>query len=252
MRNPTNAGPSRCSAGRHSDRGRLPHRRRPAATPAIARPEDRMNASPHAVALAAYSRMTKAQRIGQLFMAGVAVDRGIAGRPSLLRQALGRKRDSRPRHDRRPSRRASRHEATDASGARCRSCAVHQHGSGRWRGATADRQGLCSDARPHWRRAGCRPAALRARQRDLGPRSSLLPASTSTWRQSPTRCRPSHAASNQPIGQFDREYGHSPEAGGAACRRVSARDERRREWTPRSSISPALAVPPATPTPRRM
>jgi beta-N-acetylhexosaminidase len=178
------------------------------AVPANAQTERPMRPTPHGAAVAAYDRMTPRERIGQLFMAGVPSRGPSRHLTSLLeRRTIG---NAMLNHNTAAGRHAVRgvtkqlgtdltidgvapFVSTDQEGGEVQRLT----GTGFSRMPTALQQG------------GMTPAALRAASTkwgaqlanagvdlDLAPVADTVPAKD--------------ASSNQPIGRFDREFGHRP------------------------------------------
>jgi beta-N-acetylhexosaminidase len=179
-----------------------------AASPAAARPETRTNASSQALARAAYARMTPAQRIGQLFMAGVPSDGSSSADRSLLRTySVG---NVILDFDTTKSRVAIRRVTKQLTPA-VREAGVAAFISTDQEGGDVQRltgHGFASiptalaQGRLHVRALRVASAAWGDQllaagvNLDLAPVADTVPAGRAT--------------SNQPIGRFDREYGHSP------------------------------------------
>jgi beta-N-acetylhexosaminidase len=171
-------------------------------------PRSVLTQSPHAVAVAAYARMTQAQRVGQLFMAGVPSDGPTSTRlASLHRLAVGSVvldgDDSAGRH---AVRTVTRPVVT-----KLRSAGVAPFVSTDQEGGEVQRLSGPGFARI--------PSALV--QGKMSP--AALRAASTTWAQQLRRAGVSlnlapvadavpakHARANQPIGHTDREYGHTP------------------------------------------
>jgi beta-N-acetylhexosaminidase len=178
------------------------------ATPAMAWPEGHVSPPPHALAVVAYSRMTNAERIGQLFMAGVPSSGATRADLSLLRKhSVG---NAILDHNTAKGRAAVRHVTTRLAPA-LRHAGVSSFISTDQEGGEVQRltgKGFAAmptalaqgRRRPHTLRAASaiwgRQLAAAGVNLNLAPVADTVPAK--------------HAASNQPIGQFDREYGHSP------------------------------------------
>lgn len=178
------------------------------ATPALAWPEGRMTPSPHALAVVAYSRMTNAQRIGQLFMAGVPSSGATSADLSLLRKhSVGNAiLDLNTTKGRAAVRRVTRRLAPALRHAGVSSfISTDQEGGEVQRltgnGFAAIPTALAQGRLPaHTLRA--ESAIWGAQLAAAGVNLNLAPVADTV----PSK----HATSNQPIGQFDREYGHSP------------------------------------------
>jgi beta-N-acetylhexosaminidase len=176
--------------------------------PATARPEAPMRPTPHKLALAAYDRMTKAQRVGQLFMAGVPSNGVSSAELHLLHhKAVGdvilSSNSTHSRHQihlltkrlvrRMAVARVRPYISTDQEGG----LVQRLMGRGFSHMPTALAQGklaaatLRSDATVWGSQLAQAGVDL-----DLAPVADVVPAG--------------HARDNQPIGRYDREYGHTP------------------------------------------
>ncbi|MBV9871640.1 MAG: glycoside hydrolase family 3 protein [Frankiaceae bacterium] len=178
------------------------------AEPAAARPEPTLRQTPHALAVAAFERMSKAERVGQLFMAGVPSNGVSSSELAFLhRHAIGdvilNNNTTHRRHvihvlskrlrQRMLVARVAPFISTDQEGGLVQRLA----GPGFARIPSALTQGryrtttLRADATSWGGQLAQAGVDL-----DLAPVADVVPA------------RNAHA--NQPIGRYDREYGHTP------------------------------------------